>query len=915
MFNSALKLQFIHKAMKIHLNIPKIDDTCKDQNCILLESSSQNILKQYQTPEFNLNDHLDEILMERLLIPNTEILFYLSFVYAFIEDEKQKSIYKKNSAANDFMNFLSNLTLNYAFSSLMLSKSAFMNESPKSSLEEHMYIAHKVIIFLQETENYKFIEKIIEQNFDQNKRFFYDLGENICDYLEAMISDYCVIDENGGKIIRIFMNLLGCKLIRAEKIGELLVVDSFDETGVEFNSLIGIVLGFSVFPKREHLILESDYPVTDKIISFISDKRRTKTLYKEFADLYLKYLNESTSLFKFLIRTEQTRSLSFIKTAVSLHLSKSKFEFDTKINPSFTQLSDSFSYNLLSILLEISLPFCNIEDKRIEKIRADYLQCDSQFRSLLKTAIIPSKSLNFTKQDIDGTINHFFYCTLFMLRFGWTTLKKFVSYLNAKKIIFVMEPFTDLKQNHHSLLIENYNMNLLDENRNRKILNFYVFFCDLLLKWNGFEGKLPLNKSSICMNFIPDYILKDYAGFYIYLCNYGCDSIFVKNADGPIDKLITFFTAMISSRELFPNLKVINKYVQVLNVLFKKRILFGNADIFKVNIVGKTYLLSSLIKYYSDLENYQFYGISAAKLHFRKNAFILLRKLIHIEVFSQQLKHIQSNEFFSVFLNYLFGEITTCLEQGLAAVKKMKNLEDEEAKHQDYQEKHSILRATATIYWRQLNKSLSIIYLFSSLDIKVLISEVFIKRFAALLNIFLLSLNGPNYLKLKIKDPGSIKFKTKKTLVSLVKILVAYSKHDSFIESIVTDPRSFNINVYERTKMIISKNHLVSSDLEISFNNLISKLYIANNLAEGCFEDAPDEFLCQITMEIMKNPVKLPDGSIVDKANIERHLLDHNFNPFTKLPLNINDVIELDDLKLKINNYITQTKEARKSNE
>ena len=112
--------------------------------------------------------------------------------------------------------------------------------------------------------------------------------------------------------------------------------------------------------------------------------------------------------------------------------------------------------------------------------------------------------------------------------------------------------------------------------------------------------------------------------------------------------------------------------------------------------------------------------------------------------------------------------------------------------------------------------------------------------------------------------------------------------------------------------MIISKNHLVSNDLEISFNNLISKLYVANNLAEGCFEDAPDEFLCQITMELMKNPVKLPDGSIVDKANIERHLLDHDFNPFTKLPLNINDVIELNELKAKINNYIAQTKGARK---
>ena len=46
--------------------------------------------------------------------------------------------------------------------------------------------------------------------------------------------------------------------------------------------------------------------------------------------------------------------------------------------------------------------------------------------------------------------------------------------------------------------------------------------------------------------------------------------------------------------------------------------------------------------------------------------------------------------------------------------------------------------------------------------------------------------------------------------------------------------------------------------------------------------DIPDEFLCPISFDLMRNPVKLPSGYVVDKMVISRHLLSTETDPFTR---------------------------------
>ncbi|KRX03279.1 hypothetical protein PPERSA_09187 [Pseudocohnilembus persalinus] len=74
-------------------------------------------------------------------------------------------------------------------------------------------------------------------------------------------------------------------------------------------------------------------------------------------------------------------------------------------------------------------------------------------------------------------------------------------------------------------------------------------------------------------------------------------------------------------------------------------------------------------------------------------------------------------------------------------------------------------------------------------------------------------------------------------------------------------------------------------------------------------QDCPSEFLDPLVCTIMKNPVKLPNSQqIVDKNTIVKHLLEEQNDPFTRSALKIEDVVEMEDLRLEIENFLQKEK-------
>ena len=68
--------------------------------------------------------------------------------------------------------------------------------------------------------------------------------------------------------------------------------------------------------------------------------------------------------------------------------------------------------------------------------------------------------------------------------------------------------------------------------------------------------------------------------------------------------------------------------------------------------------------------------------------------------------------------------------------------------------------------------------------------------------------------------------------------------------------------------------------------------------------EAPKEFLCPITLSIMKDPVIMPDGQTYEREAIKKALAASPFSPLTKKPMNIKDATPNYALKSMIEKYL-----------
>ena len=68
--------------------------------------------------------------------------------------------------------------------------------------------------------------------------------------------------------------------------------------------------------------------------------------------------------------------------------------------------------------------------------------------------------------------------------------------------------------------------------------------------------------------------------------------------------------------------------------------------------------------------------------------------------------------------------------------------------------------------------------------------------------------------------------------------------------------------------------------------------------------EIPKEFLCPITLAIMKDPVIMPDGQTYEREAIKKALQASPFSPLTKKPLNMKDAVPNYALKSMIEKYL-----------
>jgi Kip1 ubiquitination-promoting complex protein 1 len=69
-------------------------------------------------------------------------------------------------------------------------------------------------------------------------------------------------------------------------------------------------------------------------------------------------------------------------------------------------------------------------------------------------------------------------------------------------------------------------------------------------------------------------------------------------------------------------------------------------------------------------------------------------------------------------------------------------------------------------------------------------------------------------------------------------------------------------------------------------------------------EQVPEQFVCPISYDIMRDPVMLPSSRIiVDRSSIERHLMSNDFDPFSRAHLELEEVVGMEELREEIEEW------------
>jgi ubiquitin conjugation factor E4 B len=191
-------------------------------------------------------------------------------------------------------------------------------------------------------------------------------------------------------------------------------------------------------------------------------------------------------------------------------------------------------------------------------------------------------------------------------------------------------------------------------------------------------------------------------------------------------------------------------------------------------------------------------------------------------------------------------------------------------------------------------------------------------RQARILNFFLRYMTLPVERKrLKLKHPEKYGWKPKVLLSSLAQIHAnLYRAHpDEWCNAVAADTDYYGSDptIFEHLSSILtslgSPAPVVQAIDELRQGAAAAVQASAQD--DENFEDAPEEFEDPLSCRLMKDPVKLPSGQVLDRSTILQHLLTDTRDPFSREEMTEDDLVDLPELKERIMAWMEEQRSKR----
>ena len=165
-----------------------------------------------------------------------------------------------------------------------------------------------------------------------------------------------------------------------------------------------------------------------------------------------------------------------------------------------------------------------------------------------------------------------------------------------------------------------------------------------------------------------------------------------------------------------------------------------------------------------------------------------------------------------------------------------------------------------------------------------------------------------------MQNPEKYHFYPRKLLGEIATTFIHFSAYPEFILAVVRDERSYEQNNL-RKAMRVLQAVMPPAELEIfeQFANMCVQVKQQDQDEEAELGEVPEEFLDEITAEMMSDPVRLPSGKVMDRPNICRHLLSDETDPFNRQRCTVEMLVDDVELRERIKAFRKERRDAARS--
>ncbi|KAF3991299.1 hypothetical protein FT663_02800 [Candidozyma haemuli var. vulneris] len=492
----------------------------------------------------------------------------------------------------------------------------------------------------------------------------------------------------------------------------------------------------------------------------------------------------------------------------------------------------------------------------------------------------------------------------------------------------------------------------LDQNVNSEIFDFVIGASQFMVRTIDPQHKHPFpklevpifqiekvsqlddhdflkTKTPVPWKFFPEYMLSGLINYCKFISRYGVNALM--NNEEKLSVFVEFATILLRCPELIGNPHMKGSIVEI---FFGGCLPMRNgspgymANIFNTNKLVLNNLLYSLLDIYVMIEktgaSSQFYD----KFNSRFYISMIIEELWHNDHYRNQLTDYSRHnvEFFIRFIARMLNDTTFLIDEAFNSLNSIHNLQvefnareagsegntDEFGTTEELESNLSTEESKAKSYMGLANQTMKLFKLFTKQVPEGFTIGELVDRLAGMMDYNLALLVGPKCSTLKVKEPEKYDFDPKKTLGDICEVYANLSGESKFKQAVAKDGRSFDVKYFEKAKRILTTKTTLDDGLIkdfYSFGLAADQERVAFEQEELEMGEVPDELLDPLMFTLMEDPVILPGSRItIDRSTVKAHLLSDPTDPFNRMPLKLEDVI--DDVEMK--EKVTQFKQSKR---